>query len=269
MTDRKNEEQKSNRIVFVRGMTDVDWRPAESAAAAPPAAAPAPTPVPARATSLAPTRAAQTASVHALEFPPAPAPWPAPLPDTSATPWQRFRSGTLAKVALGAVILLVAFFLVKASLQNFQAEGASMNPSLQDGDHVIVNKLAYTRIDLGLIGWLPFYDSADAPYLTGAPQRGDVIVFKLDQFPNKFIKRIIGTPGDKVEVRDGHVILNSIVLDEPYAQGPTNCFSVCTSWVVPKGSYFVLGDNRGDSLDSRAGWMVPSDAIVGKVLFSY
>jgi signal peptidase I len=258
MTDRKEDEQKPNRIIFVRGMTDVDWRPAEPVAVAPPAAEPGLTPAP----FSAPTApGAQPAPAATRE--------PAPIPGAAATPWRRFRSGALPKIALACAILFLAFLLVKASLQNFQAEGASMMPGLQDGDHVIVNKLAYSRMDLGLIGWLPFYDSTDAPYLMGAPQREDVIVFKLDQFPKKFVKRIIGAPGDKVEIRDGHVILNSIVLDEPYANGPTECFSTCTYWVVPENSYFVLGDNRGDSLDSRGGWMVPADTIVGKVLLSY
>ena len=167
------------------------------------------------------------------------------------------------------LVVILGLLLVRVSVQNFQAEGVSMMPGLHDGEHVVVNKLAYTRGDLGLIGWLPFFDSSDTPYLWGGPDRGDIIVFQLPQYSRKFIKRVIGVPGDTIAIRNGRVFRNGEVLDEPYAQGETQCLSSCGPWTVPGGQYFVLGDNRGDSLDSRAGWLVPSDRIVGEALFSY
>ena len=83
------------------------------------------------------------------------------------------------------------------------------------------------------------------------------------------IKRVIGLPGERVEIERGRVIVDGRQLIEPYVQGAeTHCGGDCT-WDVPEGYYFVLGDNRRDSRDSREGWMVPADSIVGKKLFSY
>lgn len=253
------------RIVFVRGMIDTEWVPAVN---------PLPRPKPiagSRALSRpmmlpAPPRLA----LPHVELPRVSIPHIAFPRDLPRVTW-RPRVIPRRWVKAATVFAVVAAFLLmlQASVQNFQAEGASMVPGLNDGDHVIVNKLAYSRMDLGAAGWLPFMDSSDLPYLISGPERGDVIVFHLPQHPSKLIKRIIGASGDKVEIRSGHVILNSIVLDEPYAQGPTNCLDSCGPWIIPEGSYFVLGDNRGDSLDSRAGWLVTSGEITGKVLFSY
>ncbi len=157
------------------------------------------------------------------------------------------------------------------SIQNFRVEGASMEPSLDSGEYLIVNKLAYAEIDLSFFDWLPFFDSGDNPvhHLWDTPSRGDVIVFRAPIDLNRdFIKRIIGVPGDTVEVgQDGVVKLNGDVIDEPYTSGRTIC--PCETWVVPEGAYFVLGDNRQNSSDSRRGWFVPEENIVGKALITY
>ncbi|MEE8346941.1 MAG: signal peptidase I [Dehalococcoidia bacterium] len=160
------------------------------------------------------------------------------------------------------------------SIQNFRVEGASMEPSLDSGEYLIVNKLAYAEIDMSLFDWLPFYDSGDNPvhHLWDTPSRGDVIVFRAPtNLTRDFIKRIIGVPGDTVEIdRDTNtVMLNGGVIEESYIQGETTCSSSCGPWVVPERAYFVMGDNRQNSSDSRQGWFVPEENIIGKALITY
>lgn len=184
----------------------------------------------------------------------------------------------LAETILLAVLI---FFAVRASVQNFRVEGASMEPSLEHQEYLIVNKLAYATIDLSVIDWLPFYDSGDHPvhHLWDSPGRGDVIVFKAppeaiggSTDEKDFIKRIIGVPGDTIEIvpDSGAVLANGETLAEDgYIRGRTTCLAGCGPWVVPEGSYFVLGDNRQNSSDSRRGWFVPEENIIGKALITY
>jgi len=149
-----------------------------------------------------------------------------------------------------------------------------MEPSLDSGEYLIVNKLAYAEIDMSLFDWLPFYESGDNPvhHLWDSPGRGDVIVFRAPtNLSRDFIKRIIGVPGDTVEIdRDTNTVrLNGEVISESYIQGETTCSNICGPWIVPEGAYFVMGDNRQNSSDSRQGWFVPEENIVGKALITY
>jgi len=193
---------------------------------------------------------------------------------------------TFREVAETLLLAALIFLAVRASFQNFKVEGHSMDPSLSDGEYLIVNKLTYAQIDLSFLNFLPFFDAGDDPmhYLWGAPDRGDVIVFRAPTSPDRdFIKRIIGLPGDTVEINEtiGEVKVNGSPLTENYILGTTGCTQTCT-WKVPAahtqesrqncGSddcYFVLGDNRQNSSDSRQGWLVPKENIVGKALVTY
>ncbi|HEU4759562.1 MAG TPA: signal peptidase I [Dehalococcoidia bacterium] len=180
---------------------------------------------------------------------------------------------TIRELAETVLLALLIFLAVRASFQNFRVEGASMQPSLENGEYLIVNKLAYAQIDLSMFNWLPFYDAGASPvhHLWGSPDRGDVIVFRSPTNLNRdFIKRVIGIPGDKLEVRpqSSEVLVNGKVLDEPYTQGATTCVQTCT-WTVPADSFFVMGDNRSNSSDSRQGWFVPEENIIGKTLVTY
>jgi signal peptidase I len=135
-------------------------------------------------------------------------------------------------------------------------EGAGMDPTLENGENVTVQ-----------------------PYGAGsAPEFGDVIVFQNPVNPElESVKRVIGLPGDTIEIREGTVSRNGTVLDEPYADGPTNCETPECRWVVsdghtgpalvycPRDCHFVLGDNRENSSDSRMGWFVPGENIIGYV----
>jgi len=194
---------------------------------------------------------------------------------------------TFREVAETVLLAALIFLSVRASFQNFRVEGASMSPSLHNGEYLIVNKLSYAQIDLGMLDFLPFYDAGEdsVKHLWGSPDRGDVIVFEAPTSPGRdFIKRIIGLPGDTVEITsDGKVIVNGTILDEPYTAGATSCSGQeeCNRQIPAEGSaeaeakcgsnacYFVMGDNRQNSSDSRQGWLVPEENIIGKTLITY
>ncbi len=193
---------------------------------------------------------------------------------------------TVRELAETLLLALLIFLAVRASLQNFRVEGASMEPSLENGEYLIVNKLSYAQLDLGIFDWLPFFDSGNDPmrHVWSSPQRGDVIVFLAPTSPNRdFIKRIIGVPGDTIHIDEGtgKVSVNGQVLSEPYIRGTTSCNAICDK-VIPKANtpesqaacgsdacYFVMGDNRQNSSDSRQNWLVPEENIVGKALITY
>ncbi|HUF52656.1 MAG TPA: signal peptidase I [Dehalococcoidia bacterium] len=201
---------------------------------------------------------------------------------------QRRWAVTARELAETLVLAVLIFLAVRASFQNFRVEGASMQPSLEDGEYLIVNKLSYAELDVGFLDFLPFVGSDDdegSDYLWGKPDRGDVVVFVSPTSTDRdFIKRIIGLPGDTITIDDsnGEVTVNGVLLDEPYIQGVTRCNgSSCQHHLPAAGSaesfercgssecYFVMGDNRLNSSDSRLGWLVPKENIIGKALITY
>jgi signal peptidase I len=148
----------------------------------------------------------------------------------------------LREMLVTLAVAVVMFFLLQFTIQSSVVVGSSMEPNLQNGQRLVVNKAAYT---------------------IGEPVRGDVVVFRSPgNMSTEFIKRVIGLPGDTVEVRDGKVFVNNTSLSEPYIASPPRY--TLSSETVPAGSYFVLGDNRNNSNDSHNGWMVPRQNIVGK-----
>lgn len=149
------------------------------------------------------------------------------------------------------VLALVMVFVI----QPVKVEGTSMLPYLHDGERIFVNKLIY-------------YDE-----YRWAPKvyRGDIVVFWFPEDPTKsYIKRVIGLPGDTVEVHDGRVSVNGSELDETYLDPHLNMShaSKPPTYVKP-GYYFVMGDNRDNSSDSRIWGLVPKKYIYGKALFRY
>ncbi|MEX0683757.1 MAG: signal peptidase I [Dehalococcoidia bacterium] len=191
---------------------------------------------------------------------------------------------TVRELAETLLLAVLIFLAVRASFQNFKVEGASMNPSLDNGEYLIVNKLSYAQMGSGLLDWLPFVDSGNDDYLWDSPSRGDVIVFRAPTSVDRdFIKRIIGVPGDTVELNNetGEVHVNGHLLSEPYIQGNTNCGAECTYHIPAAGTdeafercgssecFFVMGDNRQNSSDSRQDWLVPKENIIGKALITY
>jgi len=180
-----------------------------------------------------------------------------------------------------ALLALIIFVAVRAVVLNFKVDGVSMNPSFDNGEMLLVNRNAYRSINgWTFVDWLPFvgdHADADAWITFGKPQRGDVIVFTPPP-PGEdkpYIKRVIGLPGDTVEIHDEGVYVNGVRLDEPYLEGRTsNCRysdpQYCgTKVVVPENSVFVMGDNRNNSEDSRKFGPVSINRIIGKAWVTY
>lgn len=144
------------------------------------------------------------------------------------------------------ILSVILFAAINTVTARIRVDGASMEPTLHSGEFVIVNKLAYRL---------------------GRPTVGDVIVFHFPRDPDQeYIKRVIGLPGDQVEIKDGQVSVNGQPLVEQYiAASP----AYESSWEVPGDSLFVLGDNRNNSSDSHNWGPVPMDYVVGKAIFVY
>src|SRR6266566_753468 len=151
--------------------------------------------------------------------------------------------------------LMIAALVVVFVVQPVKVEGTSMLPRLHDGERIFVNKLIY----YDEYRWAPKLD------------RGDIVVFWFPDDPSKsYIKRVIGLPGETVEVQEGHVRVNGIDLDEGYLNQQLNMSHASRppTYVKP-GYYFVMGDNRDNSSDSRIWGLVPKKYIYGKALFRY
>lgn len=188
------------------------------------------------------------------------------------------------------VVLVVALFILTFIVQPFRIPSESMERTLLVGDFLLVNKITFAPA--GQWGWLlPYRDI----------ETGDVVVFHFPPDPPEHVvKRVIGVPGDHIHLHNGIVILNGVAQPQPYAQpttadnyqefldefpslppypqpgGATEAWAVDFpnhvvdgDLVVPPGMYFMMGDNRHDSLDSRFWGFVPRQNIVGRALFNY
>ena len=178
----------------------------------------------------------------------------------------------LAEILQTVLLTLLIFMAVRAVVQNYEVDGISMEPTLQTGQRLLVNRIAYLRVD----GWpldfatrVGLHDGRqDRAYPFGRPQRGDIVVFTQPLPPYRdLVKRVIAVPGDTVEIERGRVYLNGNPLQEGYVRAlPT--YSVPRQ-EVPEGKYFVLGDNRSNSSDSHIWGLVPEANIIGRVWLSY
>ena len=172
-----------------------------------------------------------------------------------------------------ALLALLVFLAVRAGLQNFRVEGLSMYPTLDNGDHILVNKLAYAEIDMErLADFVPFVnaEAGEKRGVFGGPARGDIIVFESPaNAADDLIKRVIGLPGERVEILNGRVYINGRLLEEPYITEPWG--DSRPEIVIPARHYYVMGDNRNSSQDSRSGriGLIPRERIVGKALLTY
>jgi signal peptidase I len=158
----------------------------------------------------------------------------------------------LVREVIETIVLTVLMFLViRLAVQNFNIDGHSMEPGLHDAELILVDKWSYQ-----------FH----------TPVRGDVVVFVAPPNPSQdYIKRIIGLPGDVVTIRDTTVIVNGKPLREFYVkpEDQGNPYPPFTNRVIPPNSYFVLGDNRNGSSDSRDWGCVPRNNIVGRAALVY
>jgi signal peptidase I len=164
------------------------------------------------------------------------------------------------------VALILAFFIRSFVVQAFKIPSGSMLQTLQIGDHLLVTKFAY-----GVK--VPFTNIMVIE--REGPRHGDVIVFDFPEDPSKdFIKRVIGLPGDVIEIRDKQVFRNGVQLTEAYVQHVDASNSVPRRdnfgpVMVPENKYFVMGDNRDESYDSRFWGFVERNTIAGKALILY
>ncbi len=178
------------------------------------------------------------------------------------------------------VAILLAFVIRVFVVQAFKIPSGSMIPTLLIGDHILVSKLSYgihwpndCSVKMAFLPMTCYRSKSLVEF--GEPERGDVIVFRYPEDEDKdFIKRIIGGPGDTLEIRDKVVLINGEPLDDrEYTQrldpglidGSINQRDNFGPVVVPEGSYFVMGDNRDQSLDSRFWGFVERDKILGEV----
>ncbi|MCX7840095.1 MAG: signal peptidase I [Anaerolineae bacterium] len=173
---------------------------------------------------------------------------PLDAPESLPRPSLWHKLGAALRELIETLILtLVIFLIIRFAVQNFRIEGSSMEPNFHDGQYLFVNKLIY---------------------MFQPPQRGDVIVFVPPNSGSRdFIKRVIGLPGERVEIRSGTVFINGEPLIENYPLNPGSYSS--GPIVVPPDEYFVLGDNRNYSSDSHSWGTVHIKKIIGKAWFSY
>jgi len=167
---------------------------------------------------------------------------------------------SLSREYIEAIILALIFALVIRSfvVQAFKIPSGSMVPTLLVGDQILVDKLVYKFRE---------------------PKRGDIIVFKYPQDPSRdFIKRLVGLPGEKIEVRDRIVYINDMPLDDSmyayHESGLEGYFPVVprdnfNSVIIPEGKYFMMGDNRENSMDSRWWGFLDREAVVGRAFTIY
>jgi len=167
------------------------------------------------------------------------------------------------------IAILIALFIRTFVFQAFKIPSGSMEPTLLVGDHIFVNKFIY-----GIK--IPFLRKTLIPIKD--PERGDIIVFIYPVTKDKdYIKRVIGLPGDDIEINGEDIYIDGILFDDPYGEygnalenrhNPVKDCPYC-SVTVPDGHYFVMGDNRDNSQDSRYWGFVPADFIKGKAFIIY
>src|ERR1041385_1426036 len=170
------------------------------------------------------------------------------------------RLSTRRLIILGAIVLGMRIFVGEASV----VPTASMEGTILVGDHLFMDKLLYGP-EIPLIHWrLPVLKTI---------HRGDIIVFRYPKNTSEtFLKRVTAMGGDRLEIRDGVLYVNSQPVHEPYAVHHAPVHSPAESWgptVVPEGKLFVMGDNRDNSSDSRDWGFVPASNVIGEPLFVY
>ncbi|NDJ84751.1 MAG: signal peptidase I [Chloroflexi bacterium] len=159
----------------------------------------------------------------------------------------RRRNGFLREIVETLLLVVALYTLVNLSTARFVVEGSSMEPNFYTDEFVIVSRLAY---------------------ILDEPERGDVIVFHYDvENKRDYIKRIVGLPGEVIELRDGRVYVNGLLLEEPYVDEYCRCPD--EAWFLQEDEYFVLGDNRNSSQDSHNFGPITREQIIGRAWVRY
>lgn len=165
----------------------------------------------------------------------------------------------LREVVETIALTVVVFVVINALTGRFRVEGPSMRPTLQEGQYLVIRK-SVCKLYLPLGGDITIYKFPP-------PRRGDIIVFHHPQNPDRdLIKRVVGLPYEKVTISKGQVYINGVLLAEPYVKYQAGRSG---SYELGADEFFVLGDNRPDSDDSRNWGVVKRDEIIGKAWISY
>lgn len=168
--------------------------------------------------------------------------WESASEPTTRERWMRWLGEFLQTIIIAGLLFLVVNLLTA----RIRVEGDSMEPTLHNNEFVVVNKLAYQ--------W-------------DEPKRGDIVVFRFPLDPERrFVKRIVGLPGDFIQVEDGTLFVDGTPLDEPYVAAAPRYSG---DWVVGPDEVFVLGDNRNNSSDSQNWGNLPLADIIGKAEIVY
>jgi len=211
-------------------------------------------------------------------------------------PWEPFdeeeeptvATSTTARELIETVLfILLVFFILRGVVQNFRVDGMSMEPNFHTNQYIFVNKIIFFHFDVNApLRLLPGQGdlSKKVVYPFRMPKRGDVVVLEAPtgEFEGRsvdYIKRVIGLPGETVQIKDGLVYINGVPLRESTQDGgylteSTDCLGarLCDPYVVPPNSVVVLGDHRSNSQDSRS-WgaepALPLERVVGKAWLSY
>ena len=155
--------------------------------------------------------------------------------------------GFLRDLIQTTLLAVILYLIINAFVGRIRIESISMQPTLYEGDLVLVNRLAYQ---------------------IGEPKRGDVIIFHYPVEPERepYIKRVIGLPGDRITISNEKVVINGTIIQEKYIQAEP---SYQGEWTVPENQLFVLGDNRNRSSDSHQWGMVPLENVIGRAEVVY
>ena len=180
---------------------------------------------------------------------------PQNAPQTPTPPGPPSRRSPLGAVLFWArdllLAVIIAIIVILFLYQPVKVEGTSMMPALNDQERIFINKFIYQ-------------------FNVGKVDRGDMVVFWYPNDPTKsYIKRVIGIPGDRVEVERGTVVINAKRLEEDYVPREYRDETSMPARVIPRDEYFVLGDHRSSSNDSRSWGLVPRRFIYGKAVFVY
>ena len=180
---------------------------------------------------------------------------------------------TVIREIIETIILSLLLFIgIQFAVQTYQVEGASMRPTLSQGQYLLVNKIIYRHLNVGGGAEVAVKDDAASQdgliFPFHPPQHGEVVIFNFPEDPSRdFVKRVIGVPGDTVEIRAGRTFVNGVQLRETYAE--LDDLDEMKAFKVAPNTYFMMGDNRRHSNDSRDWGAVPLEYIVGRAWMRY